>query len=230
MERRQSLLGVGIYSVPEAARITGVSAPRIRRWVRGYQFYSGDVPHESPPVWKPDLPILDQTIALSFRDLIEVRFVDYFIGKGVTWKLLREAARYAANEVGNSHPFSTKQFRTDGRRIFRDFADSGKPRALLDIVAKQFAFRSIIEPRLYAGLDFQGDHPIRWFPLSRSRRVVVDPGISFGQPTTHPEGVPTRALAGSFRAEKSIERVAQWFQVDKRSVRDAVEYERQLAA
>jgi hypothetical protein len=31
----------GIYSVRDAARLTGVSTGRIRRWLRGYRYRSG---------------------------------------------------------------------------------------------------------------------------------------------------------------------------------------------
>jgi hypothetical protein len=33
-------LNNGIYTVPEAARLTGVSTGRIRRWLRGYRYTS----------------------------------------------------------------------------------------------------------------------------------------------------------------------------------------------
>ena len=116
MERARSLLGVGIYSVPEAARMVDVSAPRIRRWLLGYQFKAGDTRRKSSPVWRPDLPVVDEILALSFHDLIEVRFVDYFLRLGVSWKVLRSAARFAAGVVHSTHPFSTQKFKTDGSR------------------------------------------------------------------------------------------------------------------
>jgi hypothetical protein len=110
MNNGQSFLGIGVYTVPEAAWMTGVSSPRIRRWLRGYKFRVGDKTHTSSAVWKPVLPALENTLALSFRDLIEVRFVDYFLKQGVAWKLLRLAAGYAGEIVNSTHPFSTKNF------------------------------------------------------------------------------------------------------------------------
>jgi hypothetical protein len=56
MENPESLLGVGIYTVQEAAWMTNVSAPRIRRWMRGYKFRVGEETRASSAVWKPDLP------------------------------------------------------------------------------------------------------------------------------------------------------------------------------
>lgn len=227
----RELLGIGLYTVPEAALMTGVSAARIRRWLRGYDYVSGAAVRHSDPVWRPDLPSLDGALALSFRDLIEVRFVDYFLSAGVTWKTLREAAPDAAEIVGSSHPFSTHSFRTDGKRIFAEMrARSAAGRQFLDVVRKQYGIPEVIAPRLYRGLEFSGERVVRWFPLSGSKKVVIDPRVGFGQPTVDPEGVPTSVLAGAVRAKGSIESVAAWYAVGKKAVRDAVEFEKTLHA
>jgi uncharacterized protein (DUF433 family) len=60
--------------------------------------------------------------------------------------------------------------------------------------------------------------------------LVIDPAISFGQPVVNPEGVPTLILARAFEVEKSIDRVSYWYNVPKRSVQDAVNYQQRLAA
>ena len=230
MNDGQNFLGVGIYTVAEAAWMTNVSAPRIRRWMRGYKFRVGDETHASPAVWKPDLPAMDGSLALSFRDLIEVRFVDYFLKKGVSWNLLRQAASHAAEIVKSTHPFSTRKFKTDGKRIFADLGGKRGAKRILDLVKEQYAFPSIVAPYFYKGLEFKADQPMRWFPLKNSKRVVIDPAVAFGQPTIDPEGVPTIVLARAFDAEKNIERVAYWYNVPKRSVQDAVNYQQRIAA
>jgi uncharacterized protein (DUF433 family) len=228
--QRQSLLGLGVYSVREAARITHVSAPRIRRWLAGYTFTSGDASHTSRPLWQRQIVSGDST-ALSFRDLLEVRFVDAFLRHGVRLPVIRTAAEKAAEIIGDSHPFSTKQFKTDGRSIFAEIVQvSGEP-SLLDLTKSQYAFKSVMEPFLFEGLEFPefGNHPERWRPLGPDRRVVIDPERSFGQPIVTPESVPTSVLARAFHVEGSIDAVARWYEVDPRSVRDAVDFENTLA-
>jgi uncharacterized protein (DUF433 family) len=160
---------------------------------------------------------------------MEVRFVQFFLGKGVSWKVLREAATYAAQVVDSAHPFSTFKFKTDGKRIFADFL-AERSRSILDLSVKQYTFPSVIEPYLYAGLEFKGDDPARWFPVRQSRRIVIDPSVGFGQPTLNPEGVPTAILAHAAIIERSIERVAKWYSVPVPAVQAAVDYEQQLAA
>jgi uncharacterized protein (DUF433 family) len=70
---------------------------------------------------------------------------------------------------------------------------------------------------------------VRWWPLGRDHRVVLDPERSFGRPIITPESVPTAILARAFQAEGSIDSVARWYEVDPRSVLDAVEFEKKLA-
>jgi hypothetical protein len=45
-----------------------------------------------------------------------------------------------------------------------------------------------------------------------------------------PSGVPTAVLARAFKREHSAEIVAKWYEVEVRSVKDAVEFEQKLAA
>jgi len=232
-QHRQSLLGVGVYTVPEAARLTGVSAPRIRRWLTGYTFKSRSATRSSAPVWGRQIGSSKDELVLSFRDLLEVRFVDAFRRHGVSWKTIRLAAERAAEIVEDSHPFSTKRFKTDGRSIFADIAQETREESLLDLAKSQYELKSIVDPFLFAGLEFSELHgvPVRWWPLGRDRRVVLDPERSFGQPIVTPESVPTAILAQAVKAEDgSLEAVARWYLVDSKAVKDAVEFENRLAA
>lgn len=227
-----TLLGVGIYSVPDASRLTGVSPQRIRRWLRGYTFVSCGSRHTSPPVWQPELPEIDDRLALGFRDLMEVRFVDAFIQRGVTWQTLRRAAEKAQQMFGCTHPFSMQRFRTDGHAVFVELVQqAGDDPVLVDLARNQLVFRQVLASHLYRGLEFsEEDAVIRWWPLPRSRRVVIDPQRSFGQPIVTREGVPTAVLACAVATEDSVDKVASWFEVETASVRAAVQFEEKLAA
>src|SRR4051812_8983584 len=96
-------LGTGVYSVPEASRLCKVSAGRIRRWLRGYEFESQSGRKRSPPVWMGSLEPIDGVLALSFLDLMEVRIVDAFLRTGVTWKVMRKAHAEASQLVQSPH-------------------------------------------------------------------------------------------------------------------------------
>lgn len=223
------LAGLGIYSVPEAARLTRVPATSIHRWVRGYKYRVSDRECESHPVWHPQIEPLDGAISIGFRDLMEIRFVDAFRDAGVSWTMLRRAAQKAADEFQTSHPFSERRFRTDGKSIFVELWEEDRSRELRDLVRDQYAFGRILSPFL-KDIEFENDEPRRWWPDGFKRRIVVDPTRSFGQPIVDREGVPTSVLYGAFQAENDEDMVARWFEVTLDSVRRAIEFERSLAA
>jgi hypothetical protein len=251
---RYQWIGSGLYTIAEAARLTGISEGRVRRWMRGYTFQRRGEPRTSPPVVLGEYAATDSgTIALSFVDLIEVRFVDAFLKKGVKWPVLRKAHDKAANELGVDHPFATRKFSTDGHTILTRIGES----AIIDIAGGQLGFYRILKRYLVKGLDFRGQLAIRWWPLGKRRSVVIDAARSFGQPIVSKEGVPTAVLHHAYLAESrakdslksdrklsgvvesvssaaehidAIERVAKWYDVERHSVRAAVEYELQLAA
>jgi uncharacterized protein (DUF433 family) len=227
--RTKSLLGLGIYTVPEAARLTHVAPKRIKRWIEGYDFKRRGEARIAAPLWPREIE--SDELVLSFRDLLEVRFVDAFRRYGVSWKVIRIAAQHAAEIVQDSHPFSTKKFKTDGRSIFADIVhDTGKA-GLLDLHKDQWELKAVVDPFLFEGVEFSkiGIEPVRWWPLGTSRLVVIDPARSFGQPIVDPESIPTTILARAVKAEGSIDAVARWYLVPPKAVRDAVEFENQLS-
>jgi uncharacterized protein (DUF433 family) len=231
-DQQQSLLGVGVYTLPEAARLTGISSRTIRRWVTGYTYAEAGVVHSRAPLWDRQITTLEDSVALSFRDLLEVRFVQFFRSHEVGWKTIHLAAECAAELVQDPHPFSTKKFKTDGRSIFADIVQATGEESLLNLAKRQYEFKSFVEPFLFEGIEFAeaGINPIRWWPLGRNRRVTIDPERSFGQPICTPESVPTTVLARAHRAEGSIEAVARWYMVNPKSVADAVEFEHKISA
>jgi uncharacterized protein (DUF433 family) len=219
----------GIYTVPEASRLTRVASPRIRRWLKGYKFFSGDREHVSPPVWRGQLQPVDGALALGFLDLMEIRVVDAFLRAGVSWKTLREAERPGSERFRSTHPFCTQRFETDGRSIFVDIgADSDEP-ILLEIINDQAVFDAITSP-FFKDLEFSQDRVLeRWWPLGDHRAVVVDPRRAFGKPIVVDRGVPTAILFGAVKASRSIDEVVFWYDVTKSSVVDAIEFEDSLS-
>jgi uncharacterized protein (DUF433 family) len=224
------LLQTGIYTVPEAARLVGVSSRRIRRWLKGYEFrvkYGG---HRSPAVWNSQLNPINNAMALGFLDLLEIRCVDAFISAGVSWKTLRQVHDRAREIVAHSHPFCTNRFATDGQTIFMEFQEKNDEVTLWDMRDVQRVFDKIIRPFL-KDIEFDNSKvPFRWWPRGKSHQVALDPKRSFGQPIIFREGIPTKTLARSVNANDSIDEVARWFEINAKSVREAVDFEEALAA
>jgi len=202
----------------------------------GYHYaVAGDI-RKSPPVVDRDFPVIDGSVVLSFLDLQEIRFVYAFRQKGVSWKEIRQAYISARSELGDPHPFSTGRFLTDGHSVLQEQLGAHRRTAFLNIIRNQFEFRRIVAPfikELEFGTPKHLDaarQPIRWWPTEGRRRIVLDPGLNFGQASLSKEGVPTAVLAQAYAVEQSFDRVARWYELTSSAVRIAVEFEQQLAA
>lgn len=225
----QEFLGLGFYSVADAARLLRMPALNIRRWLAGYTYKRDGLSYSVPPLWVPELPKVDNSIELSFRDLIELRFVKNFTHAGVGLKTIRNCLEYARQVVDNDRPFLTSQFRTDGRTIFLESMSkvNDDEAVLLDLREHQYAFKAMIESS-FRDLDMEADEVTRWRPFHGKDSIVIDPARSFGKPIASEFGVPTAALADAVEAEGSIDRVAALYEVSPAAVRDAMRFEGEL--
>jgi uncharacterized protein (DUF433 family) len=225
--RELNLLNTGLYTVPEASRLTRISTGKIRRWIKGYDFRAGRSIRHSDAVWQGEIKPLGNKISLSFRDLLELRFVDAFIRAGVSWRTMRRAHTKAQEELQTTHPFCSNRIATDGKNILMRQAEEDSDEALINLVTDQKEFSRIVETFLKE-LEFSGSDII-WWPLGKRRQIVLDPKRNFGQPTLTKSGVPAATLARSAKANSSQEIVARWYEVHPDEVRDAVEFEESLA-
>ncbi len=223
------LLGKGIYTVPDASRLSRVSSRRIRYWLKGLP--SEKIKESTDRrLWRGELSPIDDKLALGFLDLQEVRFIDAFLKTGVSWHLLRAAHGIARNRYAIEHPFCTRRFVTDGSQIIEEIAAEPDSIAYEEVVKGQRVFRQVIQPFLRE-LEFSdNDQLVRWWPLGTDRTVVLDPRRQFGQPIAARSGVATEILQAAANAGQTVEEIADWYELDVESVRDAIEFELGLAA
>lgn len=237
-------LGRGSYGSTEALRLINFQRPdvlraaagdrrrvtriTVARWLYGYQHGATS----SKPLWRPDYsPTEDEPVLeVSFRDLIELRFVKTFRDLGLSLQTIRECFDRAVEVVQDQRPFSTRRFRTDGSTIFYEITDGVHEGKLVDLRRRQNVFHRIVEPSLH-DLEFEADALARWFPLGRSRQsIVVDPARAFGRPIVNSGGVPIETIAQAVEVEGTPERAARLYELPVAAVRDAVEFYQKLAA
>lgn len=210
-----SYLGVGVYELPEAARLVGLPASRLRRWLTR---------DGREPLWRLQLPPLEGRIGLGFRDLVQVGVLTWLLRHGLPPRTLRRLLLKARELLRTEHPLASARFRTDGQRLYLEILEEEK---LLDLDRDQYAFHRVVEPSLRP-YDYDPEMAIRWWPLGRRRRVVVDPHRSFGQPVSAISGVPTAALFESHSVTGSYEETARTFEITEAEVEDAVAFERMI--
>jgi uncharacterized protein (DUF433 family) len=141
---------------------------------------------------------------------------------------VRQAIELARELVDDERPLSTARFRTDGESIFLHVVEEDGQTRLIDLFRRQYAFQGIIERSLRnAEYDATGV-PTRWWPLGKSKSVVIDPTRSFGQPIEVETSVPVEILAAAAAAEGSLEAAARAWDVPVRAVRRAVAFRREM--
>lgn len=220
-----SLLHTGIYSIPEAARFTGLETSRVRRWLSGYSFTSAGQRRSSPPVWSGELMPVKGRRAVSFRDLIEMRFVDAFLRANVSWKTIRDVQDLARREFHLDHPFSTNRFRADGRKLVMSAMSNDPHQAgLFDVSSRQQIFFDAAEP-LREELELnEHDLVCRWWPLGRQRYVVLDPTRQWGRPLVARSGVPVALINRARASGMPDAQIAAWLDVHPEEILDAAAF------
>ena|SRR5260221_10390162 len=220
------LIGAGLYSLTDAARLTAIPVKRIRRWMEGYEYLDRGKKHRSDPILQSSFGRWTGSLALSFADLIEIRVLDAFLQAGCSWREIRASVEGARSLLKTTHPFSTKQFKTDGKRIL---ADLGHGRNMLRVTTGQWEAGSLVRHAL-KGVEYEEDRPGEWWPMSKKRLVLLDPKRAFGAPIVSIGAVPTSILAASAKAERSVLVTSRLYEVPVRAVRRAVEFETQFLA
>jgi uncharacterized protein (DUF433 family) len=219
-----NLIGVGLYTPADACRLSGIPAPKLTRWLRGYTV--GHRKHA--PLWTSQIDLGDGHTYLGFRDLMEARVANKFIELGISPQRIRAAIALAQTMVGEQRPLSTNKFRTDGQTIFLKTTEKevdGQERDhLIDLFKSQYSFTSIIDPLLKdVELDDDGV-PFLWWPRGRAKKILVDPQRSFGQPIDADTKVPTAILAEAAKYH-GVDVAARDYDVPKSAVRRAAEFE-----
>lgn len=224
MRERDEWLGVGLYTAAEASRLLALPVARVRRWLGGYRAAG----REYAPLWRPQLPRLDDQLGLGFLDLMQLRVVARVIAEtDISLQKIRQALVLAQDLLKHTHPLTTARFRTDGQRLFVEIGQETDAPQLYDVLGRQYGFHRIIEPS-FKDVDLDVEI-IRWWPLGKRRSVVLDPQRSFGAPIARGSGIPTAALALAADRHGSAREAARWYPpATEREVEDAIAFERRL--
>lgn len=219
-----SVLGRGVYTIAEAARLTKLRSERARQWFRGREVENRIV----KPFFQSDYPILDEEYAISFLDLIELYIGGKLREAGISLQKLRTVYHELRRDYGD-HPFCTREIYYGGKQIFTRGLNDEDGSSVIEAISRQHYFDKIILPFLEKiEYDKATSLASRWHIAPG---VVIDPRIRFGKPVVDETGISTTVLKQAFYANgEDAARVASWFGVEAKSVLAAVDFENQLAA
>jgi uncharacterized protein (DUF433 family) len=221
-----SLVGIGLYTPAEAARLIRVPVQTLQRWLKGHKIGG----REFGALWPLHGELEDGSTYLSFLDLVQARVALALINGGLSSQKVRKAIVLGRTILNTDYPFASARFRTDGRTVVLQVLIPGEDDKLIDLFKDgQYLLKNVVEPSL-KGLEFDKDLAVRWWPGGKEDRIVVDPRRQFGQPIDAETGVPTAILAAAVEAESSVERAARVYRVPVAAVRRAMRFEKKLHA
>lgn len=224
-----TLLGKGLYSIPEAARIVHTFPRSVRRWTLGYKLQGSE--RSSPPILPAPVLKLDGEEILTFQQLVEVLFISLFRKHNISMPVIRAAAYRAAMLFKTDHPFAVEGLRTDGKAIFLlspdDVEGVTRSQAVQDLARGQFVIKEFAEP-YFTKIHYEHLEAVRYWPLGKDRNVVIDPNRAFGEPIDAKTGVPTKAVYGMYRGGGTVEAISHWYGVEQEAIRDIIEFEQSL--
>ncbi len=217
----EAILGSGIYSPRDAARLVGSSPQEVLRWTRG----SGP----TDPLWRAHYQFIDDTTELSFLDLVEVRVVKSLRRAGVSLQAVRFALDLAENRFGLARPLATRRFQLLGGEILMDALENdGELVSLAKRNPGQKVFTEVVRQSL-SDLEYDDDYVARWRPAF-ANHVVIDPTRLFGTPIIDDYGVSTRTIFSEFLVFNDARYLSKIYEVPLRFINDAIKFEQRLDA
>ena len=152
--------------------------------------------------------------------------------------VIRRTAEEAAKLFGTDHPFCVQRFQTDGKTIFAQMQEEesrARDRApmdshTIDLSSGQHVFDIVVSPFFKQFVyDVKTALVRQWYPHGQNRMILVDPSISFGEPTVAKFGVPTRALKRAAFSGQPFADIADWYGLPLAAVESAVRFEDSLS-
>jgi uncharacterized protein (DUF433 family) len=218
------ILDIGIYTIPEAAELVQASKSALRIWVDGRA-------GRQAPVIENQLGRVERKLAVSFTNLMELRFVSLFANAGVGLSEIRRIMDEARTTLEHPHPFATRTvFRTDGRKIVAEIARRNGVADIYDLRSRNYELSGIVMDSLKEDVvyDPKGD-AVSWRPRPKiAPHVIVHPSYSFGRPILEASHIPTETINAAVKAEGSARVVAQLYDLPEKQVHEAVSFERNL--
>ena len=218
-----NLLGKGIYSYGECARLLGISGQKVRAWYRGW-------PRGSDALIQSEYEGMFENPVVSFLDFVDAAVALTLNTKhGITVQTIRKLRKTLSEDWDTLHPFAIKDFYTDpnARTVFISIAEEDGKQGIVDILKKQRVFPRIMLPFLEK-VEYDEDTKLaQVFPLIG--KVILDPRRKYGKPIVRGTGMATVLLFECYKVTGSEDEVADWYNVTAEDVIEAVRFETEFS-
>jgi len=167
-------IGAGIYTIPDIAFLLRLPRAKVNRWLNDFWDTRLANKYNSKYSWGEG-----RDKATTFFTLIEF-YVFYQLRElNVSSKAILMAHEEMALQLKTAYPFASAKLLTDGKHILYGLADGTTVKA---DKTRQIALKEIIES-FCKKIDFsESNLAEKYYPLGKTRNIVVDPHHQFGQP------------------------------------------------
>ena len=212
-----NILGEGVYSPKQVARLVGCTQNDVWRWTRA----------ESNTLMKAHFHEIENSTELSFADLIDLRVVKGLRRANISMQKIRFAISYSQEKLGIERPLSSLSFKIDGKQIIIEALEKdGELLSLDKSNAGQKIFAKLIDQSLQ-DLEYEDDRVVRWRP-SFARGVVIDPSRNFGDPLIDKYGISTEIIAKEFLVFGSKKYLSKIYEIPTKDIDVALKFEKGL--
>ncbi|MEX0984785.1 MAG: DUF433 domain-containing protein [Actinomycetota bacterium] len=221
---------LGLYAIPEVARLVRVPPGTLRNWVVGYRYPREDGSAKAMPVIKPT--VAGGATALSFVNLVEALTLAGFREMGVPLQRVRRALDYATGESHAKHLLASERLLSDGLDLFWEFQErTSEPHLVNMSRGGQKVFPEAVRRYLREVEWGRDSFASRWWPGSLSAKqgpIVVDPRRAFGAPVLAGTGIRTEDLFARFSAGDTIAGLGEDYGLTTSQVESAIRLEASL--
>lgn len=235
----ESIFSKGMYTVQDASRLTNIPTTSFRSWISSYKRYKKLHTTSTRHFWNPDFIESYDAIILTFKDMMEARFVHMFRKHKISFNKISSAATYLSKELNTMSPFSYRKFETDGISILvynsenKTRLDTFKNQYYipdLDILMKEEQIEAIktdVGP-LIDGIQYnEQGAPQSWRPRpTEFPQIILNPEIHTGNPTI--DGVNVHTIFLQYEIENSFKEVSRLYKIKEEYVRQAYNFYREV--
>ncbi len=208
----------GIYTLPDAALILRISLSKLRRWVVASEGVSGGMLRS----WGAG-----RGRAFDFNELIESYTIYSLRNLGVSMPKIKLAHKKLSAHFQTDFPFAKKGMLSDRKEVLFEIDND----TILNVSHQiQSEFRDLVIP-FCVKIEFDDETDIarKFWPLGRSRNIVVDPRHSFGRPVIAGTNIPSEIIYGMKRGGEDVANTAFQYDISEEAVLDAIDFH-QMAA
>ncbi len=214
MGQVRTLIGRGIYDSDEIARLAGVSPRDVSRW-------AGSPSHGGGLLFPADRRLF------TFWDLVTARVTATLLQRRVPLANIRDARNHLKSAVDTDWPLAhygvLNRIANVGRSVYFDDGDGQWLDATL---GGQAPLAVVVEP-LLRRLEFDAAGLASlWRPRDG---VVLQPTVQAGTPCVEGTRISTRLLADLAAQGEDVADLADDYELTRELVRQAIEYEAELA-